>query len=157
MYRVVSMVVITNTMDANGDFGTGVGDIVYISPDGQSLTNGVPDAQIMATMDLGLGLSKLGYLHIPPNKTFIPTTAQLISNKAQGRSVAFAIQSKSCSSDLWNTLFRSGFIDTGNLDLSAIPKQEGGDDGYDMRIICAQGDGTGSLDDTNIAINGIMY
>ena len=81
-YRIVSIVCTSNTMDSGGDFGTGATDIVYVSPNGTSLTNGVPDSNIIGTMSLGHGISKLGYLHIPPNRTFIPNSGVLISNKA---------------------------------------------------------------------------
>jgi len=156
VYRIVSIVVISNTMDADGDYGVGAeSDIVYISPQGQSLSSGVPDAQIMATMALGLGLSKLGYLHVPPNHTFVPLSALLMSNSASTRSVKFAIQAKSCSSDLWMTIINTGYRDDVYLELASAMTVASGTDGYDFRIIVSQGDGSGSVDDVNIIVNAV--
>ncbi len=155
IYRLVSMIVIVNTM--NGDYGLGVGDYVYISPQGQTLSSGVPDAQIMGTMSLGVGIAKMGYFHLKPNTNFVALKANLTQNSASLRSVRFALQYKSCSVDLWMTFFNSGFGSDVSMDLPSTEILNGGSDGVDMRIIVTQGVTSGAVDNTSITIHGNTY
>lgn len=157
IYRIASIQVTSNTMDAGGALGTGTDvDFCYISPQGQSLTNGFPDAQILGTIGLGLGISRLGYLHIPPNKSYVTLSASYTTNSVQGRVVKFAFQSKPCSADLWTTHTTAGFRNNTYFETPSGLMIDSHADGYDLRLIASQGDGTGSVDETVAIVNGII-
>ena len=158
VYRITAIQVLTNTMD--GTTGYAIGgevDVIYVSPQGQTLTLGVPDDNIWGTCALGLGSSKLGYLHVIPNKNFIPISMVLLSNKASGRSCKFVFQAKPCNSELWTTFLNSGYSDDAYIQLNSAVSRSSGATGADVRILVSQGDGTGSLDDVGIILNAIQY
>ena len=156
IFRIQEINVITNTMDAAGGVQTGFGDIVYISPQGQSLTNGVPDANIMGTMNLGLGLSNVGQLYIAPTQIFHTLIGNFSSNTDQDRCVKFAFQFKDATNSLWFTRYISGFQNSQNF---VIPSSEpiiGGINGTDVRMVASLGDGQGTVNNVFVAVDGIL-
>ncbi len=156
VYRIIDMEVLVSTMGTNGQ-GVGSTNGVYLSPQGTALTAGKPNSDIWASMALGLGKSMLGQIWIPPSRTWVPNILAGTANKANGRSVHYVIQGKPSNSELWTSFEDTGFLNNWNTSLSGWLPFEGGDNGYDIRIIVAQGDGSGSIDECVINIHGTLY
>ena len=155
VFRIRKLLVLTNTM-ANG-IQTGGGDIVYISLQSQSLTLGVPDDNIMMSMNLGHGIMRFGgQYYVPPNAVFYLVSANFSADSDSNRATRIALKIKESTATLWFIEFISGVRNSQEFHLPSSNKIEGGTEGMDIRILVSEGDGTGTISNAFTSFHGIL-
>ena len=155
VYRIRKLLVLTNTM-ANG-VQTGIGDIVFVSLQGQTLTAGVPDDNIMMTMNLGHGIMRFGgQYYVPPGSVFHLLNANFSADSDSNRATRIALQLKESTATLWFIEFISGVRNSQEFNLPSSNKIEGGTEGMDLRILVSEGDGTGTISNAFTQFHGIL-
>ena len=155
VYRIRKLLVLTNTM-TNG-VQTGIGDIVYVSLQGETLTAGVPDDSIMMSMNLGHGIMRFGgQYYVPPNRVFHLLNANFSADSDSNRATRIALQLKDSTATLWFIEFISGVRNSQEFRLPSSNKIEGGTEGMDIRILVSEGDGTGTISNAFTQFHGIL-
>lgn len=144
----------TGTLPFNDDSGV----ICYVSPQGQALTAGVPDANIMGTLDLGKGFSKIGSTFVAAGDIYYPNELLILvhgnDSNTNGEYARIVIQFRNLTASLWYTIADLA-VKEHWLGMFSNATFNGGGGGIDIRVM-AQHVGAGGCDAIEFFMNGIL-